>query len=463
MKHWQASAHRIGYPLLLGALLLPWGSATAQRHAPAHEVLLIFDASRSMSAPYKGGTRLSAAKQLLYELTDSLSRYADVHLALRTYGSVVAYPPGDCADSHLAVPFGPANGQAIKDTVSGYQPTGITPIAKSLVQAPADFTLNADEKVIILITDGIEECDQDPCAAARKLRDAGIVLRPFIIGVGIERQSAKAFDCVGPYFDVADFASVGKLVQQVVSEALHETTAQINLLGAAYTPSTTDVPIVLQDRRTDAPCYAFVHTLNQRGYPDTLRFDPFPDYRITAYTVPPVLLDTARHRLGTHNTFTLLAPVGTLELMQGSRGAVEGTTCLVREHNKPLTLNVQPVNSTQRYLAGTYDLEFLTLPRVTITDVKVQDQQTNRVAIPPSGHVHVVLPSPGVASILVEAGEELQLVVTLADGAVDDHVDLQPGDYHLLYRAAEEHRTIYGVDRPFTVESNVPQTVDLAH
>jgi Ca-activated chloride channel family protein len=436
-----------------------------QAHAagPRVQVLLIFDASRSMSNAYGRDTRMATGKSLFTRLVDSLAVQEDVELALRIYGGSVAYPPGDCRDSRLVVPFGPGNTSALKDTVLALRPTGITPIAHSLEQAPRDFGTSADERIVILITDGIEECDGDPCAVALRLRQYGIALRPFIIGVGIDRAQAKAFDCVGPYYDVADFADLGTLVAQVTAQALHPTTAQVDLLGSTGMPTTTDVPMVFQDRDRSDICQTSLHTFNEQGLPDTLEMDPFADHRITVYTLPPVQLDHARHVLGTHNTFTVNAPVGTLIVEQANTGLAAEVMCVVRQQGQGNTLVALPLNSRQRLLAGHYDLEFLTLPRLLVKDVTVRDRMEERVVIAPSGRVHVTLPTPGVATILLEDGSELVHVIDLPPDLTDHQVRLQPGAYRLTYRPAERTSTAYTIDQRFSVESNKHVHLDLTN
>ncbi|MBK9638483.1 MAG: hypothetical protein IPO63_11975 [Bacteroidetes bacterium] len=45
-------------------------------------------------------------------------------------------------------------------------PSGTTPIARSLEECGGDFPKSQARNIIILITDGIEECNGDPCAVS---------------------------------------------------------------------------------------------------------------------------------------------------------------------------------------------------------------------------------------------------------------------------------------------------------
>jgi Ca-activated chloride channel family protein len=139
-------------------------------------VLFVFDASNSMKAKHKNTTRIKGAKELFYKFLDSLSKQKNTQFALRMYGHTVKYPPGDCKDSKLVVPFGKNNIAIIKNKVAEAKPTGITPIEHSLTESANDFPDSKAVNMIILITDGIEECEGDPCKARQKLMEKGILI-----------------------------------------------------------------------------------------------------------------------------------------------------------------------------------------------------------------------------------------------------------------------------------------------
>lgn len=102
-------------------------------------------------------------------------------------------------DSKLIVPFIPNNINLIKQKVSEAKPTGITPIEHSLTEAANDFKENGTNNIVIIITDGIEECGGDPCKARQKLTEKGIHFKPFIIGIGLSIEQIKTFECVGDF------------------------------------------------------------------------------------------------------------------------------------------------------------------------------------------------------------------------------------------------------------------------
>src|SRR5690606_32851034 len=101
----------------------------------------------------------------------------------RAYGHQKKYPPQDCDDTKLEVPFSRDNSHMIKSRINILQPKGTTPIAMSLEACAKDFPDNKGRNIVILITDGKEECGGDPCAISQALQSKNIIVKPFIVGV----------------------------------------------------------------------------------------------------------------------------------------------------------------------------------------------------------------------------------------------------------------------------------------
>ena len=193
----------------ISAILLLWllaFGATAQTGSDEKEkvittrILFLFDASQSMYGRWQSDMKITIARKIMSDLLDSLRDVPNLELALRCYGHTKDYPPQDCDDTRLEVPFGPDNIEKIKYKLKTINPRGTTPIAMSLERAGGDFPPGATcRNIIILITDGLEECNGDPCAVSLALQKKGIILKPFIIGIG--KSFKEQFDCVGTYFD----------------------------------------------------------------------------------------------------------------------------------------------------------------------------------------------------------------------------------------------------------------------
>jgi len=141
---------------------------------PTTRILFVFDASQSMFGRWQSDMKINIAQKLLSNLLDSLKNIPNLELALRVYGHQKQYPPQDCDDTELIIPFDKDNATKIKNKLKAIVPKGTTPIASSLEFAATDFTPCENcRNIIILITDGLEECGGDPSAVSKSLQKKG--------------------------------------------------------------------------------------------------------------------------------------------------------------------------------------------------------------------------------------------------------------------------------------------------
>ncbi|MBI3518947.1 MAG: VWA domain-containing protein [Bacteroidetes bacterium] len=425
-------------------------------------VLFVFDASNSMKTKHKNTTRIEGAKELFYKFIDSLSKQKNIQFALRMYGHTVKYPPGDCKDSKLVVPFGKNNSTLIKSKVAEAKPTGITPIEHSLTESANDFPDTKAVNMIILITDGIEECEGDPCKARQKLMEKGIVFKPFIIGIGLTVEQIKTFECVGDYYDFDNTSLVTDISSIISKQKLNKTSAQVNLLDTKSYPSETNVNMTFYNTATGNYVYNYMHTLNQKNNPDTLYLDDFPTYKVIAHTIPPTESKDVKLTQGKHTIIPIDAPQGFIELRRpmGVYNFNEKIKSIIRKSSGNMqTLNVQQMNTTEKYITGSYDLEILTLPRTYIYGVKVEQSQTKLVELPNAGMLTVKALDNGDGCILKDT-KKLEWVCNLNTSTSQTYF-LQPGNYRIEWRAKSLKGSIYTIEKKFTIKSDVETKVDL--
>ena len=411
-------------------------------------ILIIFDASNSMYGHWQSDTKINIAKRLLNNILDSIADIPNLQLALRVFGDQRDFPPQDCNDTRLVVPFGEGNAKKIAHFIKYLTPRGTTPIANTLAAAANDFTpCDNCRNIIILITDGIEECRGDPCAVSQDLQKRGIVLKPFIIGIG--QNFAKEFECVGDYYDGSTEEQFQKALKIVISYALNSTSCQVNLLDQLGNPTETNIPMTFYNRLNNQIMYQFVHTLNTKGVPDTLLLDPLINYRIQIHTIPPVYIDSLGLTPGKHVVASAYTPQGELFVKFASMSIEKSfVPIIVRKHNDKNTLNVQYTNKKEKYLVGTYDLELLTLPRLYINDVEIKQSHTTTVEIPPPGNAIIYLPANGYASIFQrKKDKDLELVINLKTDENMQTIQLQPGNYTIVFRAKYVNKSFYTIEK----------------
>lgn len=428
---------------------------------PLTRILFIFDASQSMLGRWQSDTKFNIAKHIVSEMLDSIAGLKNTEFALRVYGHQFQYPPQVCSDTKLEVPFAPGNAGKIKSRLRTINARGTTPLAFSLEQSAKDFPACSNcRNIVVLITDGMEECGGDPCAVSKMLQKNGIILKPFIIGIG--QDFKLAFNCIGTYFDATNEKDLKKALNVVISQALNSTTMQVNLLDESGRPTETDVAMTFTDLYSGKVKYNFIHTMNNRGLPDTLIVDPLITYRVDIHTLPPVVIDTLRITPGKHTVVAADAPQGYLQLkMAGLSNASRGLQSIVRKSGSFQTLNVQNFGETEKYITGKYDLEVLSLPRITLQEVDISQSRTTTIEIPEPGIAVFRKSFNGYGTLLLNDKNKLKRIYELNENLTLETLYLQPGSYRIVFRPKNARSSLYTVEQSFIIESGKTTDIQL--
>jgi Ca-activated chloride channel homolog len=423
-------------------------------------ILFVYDASQSMLGLWQSDRKISIASKLMSELLDSLRNVQNLQLGLRVYGHQKNYPPQDCDDSKLEIPLGFSNIDKIKNKLKTISPRGTTPIAASLEAAGNDFPpMDNCRNIIVLITDGLEECGGDPCAVSISLQKKGVVLKPFIIGIG--RNFASSFECVGTYFDATTEKDFSTALKVVVSQALNSTTAQVNLLDTYGKPTETNVGMTFYDNFSGTVKYNYVHTMNDLGLPDTLVLDPLMAYNLVVHTIPPVTKDSITITPGKHTVIALNAPQGILELkIGGNLPSIKNLNCIVRQKGHMETLNMQTFEQKIKYITGKYDLEVLSLPRLQISDIEIKQSYTTTVEIPMPGIAVIGISMRGYGALYQEENNKLKWIYNLNEEGQPETLYMLPGKYRVIFRSKFTTHSIYTIDKSFKIESGATTRVN---
>ncbi len=214
---------------LLAASLLAFPSSGLAQTSQPDAIYFIFDASGSMWQKLKDDVfKIAVAKQVLQEFI--AGDFEGYELAFRAYGH---RREGDCRDSELVVPF-EAPSVAVKQLqafMESVNPTGKTPIHYSLVQALNDFGNRKGN--IILISDGEETCDADPCELVRAWQNKNVNLKVHVVGLGLEEKARQAMKCISEaagteYYDAGSAAELADGLKKIKKKSVH---APVILVG----------------------------------------------------------------------------------------------------------------------------------------------------------------------------------------------------------------------------------------
>ena len=422
-------------------------------------ILFILDASNSMNLEWDKQTRMAAAKEILSQAIEKLRGVEDLEIALRVYGhqSMINNEVQDCNDTKLEVPFGNDRIDAIKLKVKGLIGKGATPIARSLEAATSDFPDTLARNFIILITDGLESCDNDPCLVAKKLREKGVKVTPFVIGLGMDLSYLEKFNCIGTFIDAESKDSFKTVLTNIIQKALINTSVQINLNTTLKTPTETNVSMFLYEVGSNKLKYSFMHTLNRYGNPDTLILDPSLKYDLVVNTLPKLEKKNLSIKQFMHNTIEVDAGQGFLKF----NSAISNLNMRVMLKGQTTTLNAQALNSTQKYLVGSYDIEIFTLPR-TYKTIEITQSKTTTINVIASGTLNYTAEKGLIGQIFIDKGDQtFEWVCDLKDGFNKDLWNLQPGSYKVIYREKDQKSTAYTKEKNFKIESNKTITLNL--
>lgn len=213
----------VGYrkPPEPGELVVQWEPGKA---AAGASVELILDASGSMRSSRQlidGRLKMDVAKDVLRGVVADLPD--DVQVGLRAYGHRIREgQPGDCTDSELMVKIEPLDRPRLLSRIDALQALGTTAISYSLREAAKDFAGIDGPKLIVLVTDGEEECSADPAATIAELRAEGLDVRLNVAGFALADDDLKqamqtmASAGGGAFFDARD----GRGLADAVNAAL---------------------------------------------------------------------------------------------------------------------------------------------------------------------------------------------------------------------------------------------------
>lgn len=139
----------------------------------------------------EGTAKITIAKEVLTVLIRDLPD--DAVAGLVAYGH---RRKGDCNDVEELITLGPLDKGKIVARIQGLSPKGKTPISRSVRLTAERIKHLENETTIILVSDGKETCDPDPCGLVKELKSAGIKFVMHVIGFDVTEEEREQLECM---------------------------------------------------------------------------------------------------------------------------------------------------------------------------------------------------------------------------------------------------------------------------
>ncbi|MFD0914798.1 VWA domain-containing protein [Pseudahrensia aquimaris] len=192
----------------------------AQQADDGRNVMVVFDGSGSMWGQIEGRAKIEIARDVLSSVLSETT--GNMTIGMIAYGH---RKKGQCSDIETVVTPGPAARTVPQmiNSANGIQPKGKTPLSDAVRMAAEGLRYTENEATVVLVTDGIETCDADPCALATELERTGINFTTHVVGFGLSKDEGQQVACLaentGGKFISADDAGA---LKQALNETLSD-------------------------------------------------------------------------------------------------------------------------------------------------------------------------------------------------------------------------------------------------
>mgnify|MGYP003673398501 FL=1 len=177
------------------------------------KVMVVMDSSGSMWGQIDGRSKRDIAREAVRAMVDSNPDLGSAGLI--AYGH---RRKGDCKDIELM--RSPGARVPLADAVDKLVPVGKTPLTAAVETAANALKIEENRATVILVTDGIETCDADPCAAGLSLEERGIDFTTHVIGFGLSADEGRQVACLaeetgGRYIEASNAGELSEALKSV--------------------------------------------------------------------------------------------------------------------------------------------------------------------------------------------------------------------------------------------------------
>jgi len=221
-------------------LLAAFGGLAAPVAAQSSNVTIVYDVSGSMWGQIDGVAKVTIAREVLGTLLEDWPEGRNL--------GVIAYGhrrEGDCTDIEQVVPLGPLDAAATRARINALMPRGRTPLTASVRMAAESMRYQDEPATVILVTDGLETCNADPCALAEELARAGVNFTAHVVGFDVAEGDRDQIACIAE-------ATGGLFVPADSAQELTDALQQVTMVESFAEPVVEPVAVALTLRAVDA-------------------------------------------------------------------------------------------------------------------------------------------------------------------------------------------------------------------
>ena len=435
-----------------------WSAAIGQSGAVGGRqektrLLLILDCSNSMWDHWQSNAKIKVTQQVLLSFLDSVSRQHDVDVALRVFGHLNKEQFG----TRLEVPFGDGNIYRLQSKIKTLVPQGGCTAAAALTDALSDFPATGSSRnLILIITDGMDDCEAEICDVARQVQLSGVVVQTFVLCIG-GNISAHA-SCAGSVFPVAHEEEFAKTLYDIFRLSGHKAKVVLNMVDGGGELYETEHPVAFYDHRTGVARQSTIYSVDGALRPDTLLLDPLVTYDMSVFTHPPLRREAMQFSIDRVNTVDITVSEGTMKVAysgQRPQWQQPKVDVIVRRAGSGDRVAAQEVGETGQYLAGRYDVEVQTLPVTTLRGVEVRGNAATELSVPMPGMLVLSKPKGITTGAIFRLRDgQVEFATDLNPSTAGERLLLQPGQYELVLHPQNATKYDKVQTKRFVIESS---------
>lgn len=298
------------------ALLSFVGFAISQQTEQANEVMFVLDGSNSMWGQINGTAKISIAKDVMTDLITNLD--PNINMGLMAYGH---RRKNDCKDIEILALPGPVNRQQMINHVQNITPRGKTPLSQALFLGAFSVEYFTGKSSVVLVSDGLETCDADPCAQARSLEIVNPGFDVHVVGFDVTKEESESLQCIadatgGKFFRANNANELKDALAQTVAAVQSTDDAGNGSTGGGQGSDGGGTPAVAPK---GAYLYAKLCETCERLDPLDVFWDVYKDGKpyyggVGAASENELKLDKGKYAAGARLGSTVVTAVGNIEI-----------------------------------------------------------------------------------------------------------------------------------------------------